>query len=85
MKRRNNCGIAMVLLCLNLALSISLASAGQAPKMKMTTDIPESIIIPDKLETRIGTLEFFDGLPTDKTVQKAYDYLDFQRGVDVFL
>ena len=85
MKRLNKCGIAMVLLCLNLVLSISLASAGPAPKMKMTTDIPESIVIPDKLETRIGTLEFFDGLPTDKTVQKAYDYLAFQRGVDVFL
>jgi hypothetical protein len=53
--------------------------------MKMTTDIPESIIIPDKLESRIGTLEFFDGLPTDDTVKKAYDFLDFQRGVDVFL
>ncbi len=50
--------------------------------MKMTTDIPESIIIPDKLESRIGTLEFFDGLPTDDTVKKAYDYLDFQRRVD---
>ena len=55
------------------------------PKMKMTTDIPKSIIIPDKLETRIGTLEFFDGFPSDETVKKAYDYLDFQRGVDVFL
>jgi hypothetical protein len=55
------------------------------PKMKMTTKIPESIIIPNKLETRIGTLEFFDGLPTEETVQKAYDFLDFQRGVDVFL
>ena len=85
MKRRNNCGIAMVLLCLNLLLSCSLASTGQAPKMKMTTDIPESIIIPDKLESRIGTLEFFDGLPTDATVKKAYDFLDFQRAVDVFL
>ena len=55
------------------------------PKMKMTTDIPASIIIPNKLQTRIGTLEFFDGLPSDDTVRKAYDYLDFQRGVDVFL
>ncbi|MBW1790119.1 MAG: DUF1254 domain-containing protein, partial [Deltaproteobacteria bacterium] len=53
--------------------------------MKMTTDIPPSIIMPDKIKTRIGTLEFFDGFPTEKTVRKAYDYLDFQRGVDVFL
>jgi len=53
--------------------------------MKMTTDIPASIIMPDKVETRIGSLEFFDGLPTESTVQKAYDYLDFQRAVSVFL
>ena len=55
------------------------------PKMKMTTEIPESIIMPDKIKTRIGTLEFFDGFPTEATVKKAYDFLDFQRGVDVFL
>ena len=54
-------------------------------RMKMTSDIPESIIIPDKVETRIGTLEFFDGFPKDKTVQKVLDYVDFQRAVDVFM
>lgn len=53
--------------------------------MEMTTEIPKSIIIPDRLETRIGALEFFDGMPTEETVGKAYDFLDFQRGVDVFL
>ena len=53
----------------------STVSAQSAPaKMKMATDIPESIIIPDKLESRIGTLEFFDGLPTDDTVTKAHDF-----------
>ena len=40
---------------------------------------------PDTVETRIGTLNFFDGLPTDETRQKVYDHLDFMRGVDVFL
>lgn len=54
-------------------------------KMKMTTNIPDSIIMPDKIKTRIGTLELFDGFPKVKTVQKAYDFLIFQRGVDVFL
>ena len=57
----------------------------QAPKMKMTTAIPESITTPAKLETRIGTLEYFDGFPTDATAQKCYDHLDFIRGVEVFL
>ncbi|WP_272699575.1 DUF1254 domain-containing protein [Desulfovibrio sp. Fe33] len=51
----------------------------------MTTELPESIVIPDRLPTSIGTLRFFDGYPTAKTVEKAYDFLDLQRGVDVFL
>ena len=56
-----------------------------APKMKMTTDIPPDITTPDKVETRLGTLNFFDGFPDDATVQKVYDNLDFQRGVQAFL
>ena len=51
----------------------------------MTTEIPESISIPDKVETRLGTLEFFDGFPTDETVEKVLDFVDFHRGVDVFM
>ncbi len=54
-------------------------------KMKMTTDIPDKITTPDKVETRIGTLEFFDGLPTDETAERVYDNLDFLRGVETFL
>jgi len=33
------------------------------PKLKMTTDIPASITTPDRVETPIGTLGFFDGVP----------------------
>jgi hypothetical protein len=51
----------------------------------MATDIPESITTPDAVETRLGTLRFFDGFPDDATVQKVYDNLDFQRGVQAFL
>jgi len=51
----------------------------------MTTDIPVDITTPDKVETRLGTLEFFDGLPDSATVEKVYDNLDFMRGVEVFL
>ena len=52
------------------------------PKMKMTTDIPDSITTPDVVKTRIGTLEFFDGFPTESTAQRCFDNLDFLRGVD---
>jgi hypothetical protein len=53
--------------------------------MKMTTNIPPEITTPHSVDTRIGTLKFFDGLPDKGTVDKVFDNLDFQRGVDVFL
>jgi hypothetical protein len=54
-------------------------------KYKMTTDIPAGILTPDSVETRLGTLRFFDGLPDEQTVRTVYDNLDFQRGVQAFL
>ena len=54
-------------------------------KYKYETNTPESITTPDRIETRIGILEFFDGFPTKKTVTLVYDNLDFMRGVEAFL
>jgi len=67
------------------ALSAGTAQAQTAPKMKMTTDIPPEITTPDTVETRLGTLKFFDGFPDDATVEKVMDNLDFSRGVQSFL
>jgi len=47
--------------------------------------IPASITTPDKVRTRIGTLEFFDGFPPEATAQKCFDNLDFMRGVEAFM
>ena len=66
-------------------VAASLAHAQTPPKMKMTTEIPAEITTPDTVETRLGTLRFKDGFPDDSTVQKLYDHLDFQRGVEAFL
>ncbi|MCK5535514.1 MAG: hypothetical protein KAI79_01740, partial [Bacteroidales bacterium] len=43
------------------------------PKMKMTTEVPAGVATPDKLETSIGTLTSFDGVPDAKTTQLVYD------------
>jgi hypothetical protein len=51
----------------------------------MTTEIPPGIATPDKLETRIGTLTSFDGVPDEKTIRLVYDNLDFQRAVQAYL
>src|SRR6195256_4727357 len=68
-----------------LILSSGAAAIAQAPKMKMTTDIPPSLVTPNTVETRIGTLKFTDGFPDDATAAKVYDNLDFQRGVQAYL
>jgi hypothetical protein len=47
--------------------------------------IPEKIMTPDKVQSRIGALDFVDGIPTADTAQKLYDNLDYLRGVEVFL
>ena len=72
---------------LTTALATALAANVWAapPKMKMTTDIPESIITPDKVETPIGTLEYFDGVPIGGTKDALYDYMDRARAVQVFV
>ena len=60
-KKRSKGFLAACIITLFLS---STAGAGNNPKshgtMGMTTQIPESIIVPDKIETRLGTLEFFD-------------------------
>lgn len=52
---------------------------------RMATDIPASITIPDRVESRLGALTFTDGFPDDATVEKVFDNLDFQRAVQAFL
>ena len=54
-------------------------------KPAMATEIPASILTPDSVETQLGTLRFFDGFPDEATVERVYDNLDFQRGVQAFL
>lgn len=72
-----------------MSLAFTLAaladSAGKAPTMKMTMPIPADITTPATLDTRLGRLDFFDGIPSPDTVDKVYEHLDLQRGVDVFL
>jgi hypothetical protein len=51
----------------------------------MTTPIPPGIECPNTVNTRFGTLNFFDGFPDNASVRKIYDNLDFQRAVQAYL
>jgi hypothetical protein len=44
-----------------------------------------SISTPDRVQSRLGTLEFDDGAPSEATAQLLYDNLDFVHGVEAFL
>jgi hypothetical protein len=62
-----------------------MTETSEKPTPGFNNKIPEKIMTPDTVETRIGTLKFIDGVPTAETTQKVYDNLDFLRGVEVFL
>jgi hypothetical protein len=53
--------------------------------MSAKADMLASSTTPDKVETRIGTLEFDDGAPSEATAALLYDNLDFLHGVEAFL
>jgi hypothetical protein len=48
--------------------------------------LKKHIVTPSRVETdRLGTLLYFDGFPTEETVKKVFDNIDFSRGVEAFL
>lgn len=85
MRVKHNSGIMCAAF---LACSLSIfgcSSHSSDSRMKMSTQIPDGIATPDRLETRIGTLKLKDGVPTEETAQVVYDNFDFQNGVQAFL
>ncbi len=55
-----------------------LATADPAP-------IPGSITTPDSVETRVSVLDFKDGMPSQATMDKVYDNLDFTHAFEAFV
>ncbi|GHD17056.1 hypothetical protein GCM10007052_23140 [Halioglobus japonicus] len=73
--------VAVLALCLLVAM---LGTAAE-PTPGFNQTIPKSILTEDAVDTSIGELRFFDGMPDDETVRKLYDNLDTIRATDVFL
>ena len=55
------------------------------PDPTYKADVPQTLLTPDEVETRIGTLRFRDGQPDDATAKAVYDNLDFMRAVQVYM
>ena len=60
-------------------------SGGITAGAQSNDGIPPSLITPDKVETRIGTLDFKDGAPSKETLAKVYDNLDFTHAYEAFV
>ncbi len=63
-----------------IALGLMIACSPTGDELRAGTtnaQVPENVMkslaMPDRIETRIGTLEFFDGFPTEETVERALD------------
>ena len=63
----------------------SQGAIAQEPTPGFNTKIPESILTPDTVETRVGTLEFFDGIPTKEAAALLFANLDLNRGLRAIL
>lgn len=58
---------------------------GSPVKYKMAAEVPPGVASPNQVETRLGTLNFFDGVPDQASTEKIYDSLDFQRAIQAYL
>ncbi len=70
---------------LGVLVAAPCASAQETSTPGYNNKIPESIMTPDTMKTRLGTLMFFDGIPTKETAALLFENLDLNRGVETFL
>ena len=54
-------------------------------KPGMSAETMAAFSTPDTVESRLGTLQFDDGAPSEATAALLYDHLDFLHGVQAFL
>lgn len=67
-----------------LLFSILFSGAFAAVRIRYSA-IPPGIAIPERVDSRFGTLHFTDGFPDKESTDKIFDNLDFQRAVQAYL
>jgi len=64
--------------------TLTLVLVCAVPAMAQTA-VPPSLVTPDKVESRIGALDFKDGAPSKATVDKIYDHVDFTHAYNAYV
>jgi hypothetical protein len=67
-----------------LILATMVFTGGNEAAAQTAPAISPAISTPDKVETRIGTLDFKDGMPSKDTIAKIYDHRDFTHAFSAF-
>jgi hypothetical protein len=73
------------LLIMNLAALMAVVMVTTVWAQEKRTEVPAFLTTPDRVESRIGSLEFNDGYPTGETAAKIRDELDYLHGVEAFM
>jgi len=69
--------VSSLLVTLTLAAPIAVTA-------QVSSETLESLSAPDRVDTRIGELEFKDGFPSNDTAEKVKDTLDFTRALNAY-
>ncbi|TLU83898.1 MAG: DUF1254 domain-containing protein [Chlorobium sp.] len=70
---------------LSIVTACVLLMAVRTSSAEPENSLPPSITTPDKVETRIGTLNFKYGMPSQDTLDKVYENLDFTHAFETFV
>ena len=74
-----------MMLMLLRAAALAILTLPNLAAAQTIAEVPSGITTPDKLQTRLGPLEFKDGAPSKETIEKVYDNLDFMHASEAFL
>src|SRR5689334_11123353 len=66
-------------------LPASIAALLAVCSAAVAAEIPASITTADKYDTRIGALEFKDGMPNASTMERVFDNLDRAHAFDAYM
>jgi hypothetical protein len=67
-----------------IVLAATVFTGGNEAAAQASAPTSQAISTPDKVETRIGPLDFKDGAPNAATAAKLYDNLDYTHAFDAF-
>lgn len=80
------CAVTLVVAAMTNASAAQLLSGPPAnSNFKFSTPTPDGVASAETVETGVGMLRFFDGVPDKASTDKIYDSLDLQRAVQAYL